>query len=140
MKIDTETAALAVIALIAVFTAVSALIAIWAGRKSVRSDYAMQMRRENTTLSHMEWLLEESKKQIGTLLVENSELRTQLSEMQAEVAELKANLILLLNAVERLNASEITQRAVEAVRASVKDVLSTAKKKASHKVNNDGGA
>jgi chromosome segregation ATPase len=129
MKIEPTAIIFAGIAIVAIFSAISAAIAGWASRKSIRSDYAMQLRRENTTLKHMEWLLEESQKQIGTLLSENTELRAQLSEMQQEVAELKANIILLINAVEKLSAAEISEKALEKIKLSVGSIMDKNKPK-----------
>jgi cell shape-determining protein MreC len=94
-------------------------------------------RRENTMLKHMELLMEESQKEIAALRKENAELRQHLSEMQEEQAEMKAKIILLLNAVESLNASDISERAIVALRSTVKEALDNAKKP---KVRKDVGA
>lgn len=126
---DPAISALITAGLIMAASILSAAIAIWIRGRMAKTDYVLQARRENTILRHMELLLEDSQREISGLRKENAELRLQVSDMQAEVAEMKAGIILLLNAVEKLNTSEISQRAVEAVSKSVAEVLNSAKKK-----------
>jgi TolA-binding protein len=77
-------------------------------------------RREKAGFDHLEFLLNESRKEIIFLRQENGQLREEVAELKHGMAEMGAALTMMQATLERATNAELTQKALEAARNSVR--------------------